>query len=385
MRLLFFAQGRAVEDQIGFDDAFKTIHAEGGITAYRAFPWLGYALEHGWDAFFTKAQECAQEFQPDVIYFQFFHDHTCPNVADFFETLRRTASRPVLAVSAGDAFSWADWFGRRYPVGFLSAARAADVTFVTAMGKCADYLVQKGIKNIVLLPLGACQVRFKPKTIDGTQYKPDFDVVFIGGGGNWYRSHPWSFLFYYGLKRDLMVRLLRKRYGKKFGLFGNGWKGISSWQGPVPYARQLDVCRNSQVVFGGCPGIYQNYYASDRPFIQGLSGVPLVDWTVPRADRFLRNQEHWYLIDDGKSMIRQIDRLLETDVAERLQRGAAAANYIHGKFSQAALMRFFVRTVTAVYNARKEGAKAPPPIFDFFLPEVDLKAEQKYALRNWLG
>lgn len=385
MRLLFFAQGKIVEDQIGFDDAFKTMHAEGRITAYRAFPWRGYALEHGWDAFFREARVLVEDFQPDVIYFQFFHEHTCPNVTDFFETLRRTASRPVIAVSAGDAFSWADWFGRRYPVGFLSAARAADVTFVTAMGKCADYLVQKGIKNIVLLPLGACQVRFKPKAIDIAQYKPDFDVVFVGGGGNWYRSRPWNFLFYYGLKRDAMVRLLRIRYGRKFGLFGNGWRGNASWQGSVPYAQQLDVCRNSQVVFGGCPGIYQDYYASDRPFIQGISGIPLVDWYVPRVGNILGDQDHWYLVNDAKSMLRQIDRLLNTDMTERLRQGAATAEYIHKKLSQEAFMRFFVNTVFAFRKARLQGGITPSPEFNFFLPETDLRQEKQFALRNWQG
>lgn len=378
-------QGMTVESQVGFDDAFQTILAEGGISAYKAVPWLPFAREKNWSGFFSEAKAHVNEFKPDIIYFQFFHHHNCPDVTAFFDELRRTGSRPVIAVSAGDAFSWAEWFGRRYPVGFLSAARAADVTFVTAMGKCADFLVQKGIKNIVLLPLGSCQFRFKPKAIEAARYKPDFDVVFIGGGGSWYRVPPYNFLFYYGLKRDALVRLLQKRYGKKFGLYGKGWKGKPSWQGPVPFAQQLDVCRNSQVVFGGCPGIYQDYYASDRPFIQGVSGIPLVDWYVPRVDKLLRNQEHCYLVNDGESMLSQIDRLLETGVEDRLRRGAAAAEYIHKTFSHAALMRFFVKTVSAVHAARQQGRTASAPDFDFLLPEVKIENERHYAQRNWAG
>jgi len=385
MRLLFFVQGVTADDQIGFDDAFKTILAEGGISAYKAIPWLQYARDGEWETFFAKAESEVREFQPDIIYFQFFHYKSCPDVTSFFAALRKETPRVIIAVSAGDAFAWSDWFGRKYPDGFLSAARAADVTFVTAMGKCADFLVQKGIKNIVLLPLGACQVRFKPKPVDITQYKPDFDVVFIGGGGRWFRNHPLNFSFYSGLKRDIMVRLLQKRYGKKFGLYGKGWKGKTSWQGPVPFAQQLEVCRNSQVVFGGCPGIYQDYYASDRPFIQGVSGIPLVDWYVPRGDKLLRDQDHWYLVHDGDGMIRQIDRLLETDVADRLRKGAATADYIHQKFSQVALMRFFIKTVGVIQEAKRKGIKALPPEFNFLLPEVDAKKERQYLLRNWVG
>jgi hypothetical protein len=61
------------------------------------------------------------------------------------------------------------------------------------------------------------------------------------------------------------------------------------------------------------------------------------------------------------------------------------AEYIHKTFSYTALMRFFVKTVSAVHAARQEGVSAPPPDFDFFLPEVDRALERPYAQRNWIG
>ncbi len=384
MRLLFFVQGKTVEDQVGFDDAFQTILAEGEISAYKAVPWLGIVREQGWDSFFAKAKICVDEFQPDVIYFQFFHEKNGPDVTAFFESLRKTASRPLIVISAGDAFSGSDYYGRKYPKGFLSAARLADATFVTALGRGADYLVKKGVSNIVLLPLGACQVRFKPQEIEVSKYKPEFDVVFVGSVAGSFQNHPLSFSFYSDLKRTVMVHALQKRYGKRFGLFGNGWKGMSSWQGPIPFAEQVEVCRNSQVIFGGCSGVYQDYYASDRPFIQGVSGIPLVDWAVPRTDKLLRDQDHWYLVNDEKSMIRQIDQLLKNDVEERLAKGAKTADYIYENLSQLALMRFFVRTIASFREGKQNGRCARLPEFDFFLPEVDARNEALFAQQNWI-
>jgi hypothetical protein len=384
MRFLFFVQGKTVEDQMGYDGGFRQILKEGGLSAYQTFPWLGYVREHGWDAFFAKARECVEEFQPDAIYLQFFHDDQAPDSSGFIKMLRRAAPQAVIAVSAGDPFSWNNILQRKYPQGFLSAATLADVTFTTSMGRCADYLARSGVGNIVLLPLGACQIRFVPKPIRIADYKPDFDVVFIGNGG-WRSKNPRYITFWSSRKRDWMVNRLQKRYGKRFGLFGNGWSGKPSWQGSVSYAQQMDACRNSQVVFGGCPGSSEDYYTSDRPFIQGVSGIPLVDWYVPRADRILRDQDHWYLVHDANGMIRQIDRLLETDAGERLRRGAETAEYIHKKLSQEAFMRFFVNTISAFRNARLQGGNAPLPALDFFLPETDLRQEKQFALRNWQG
>ena len=385
MKLLYFVQGKTPDDHIGFHDAFKTLMLEGQLSDYKTFPWRGYVNDFGWVAFFKKAIELTIQFKPDIVYFQFFHQKDCPDVSGFFGAIRSVSSRPIIVISAGDTFSGSNYIERRYPSGFISAARNADLTFLSEMGKAADYLADRGVCNIALLPLGVCQVRFLPKSINLNSYKPDYDVVFIGGGGRWYRNHLLNLSFYSGLKRDLMVRALQKRYGRRFGLFGHGWNGKSSWQGPISFANQIEVCRQSFVVFGGCPGSYNDYYASDRPFIQGVSGIPLVDWYVPRTDKILRDQEHWYLVNDKKSMLKQIDLLIESDVQENLKKAERAAEYIIKKLSHLALMRFFLKTVSDVRIARQNGRVAELPAFGFLLSSVNLESESNFLLRNWKG
>lgn len=53
-----------------------------------------------------------------------------------------------------------------YPDSFKQISQLADITFSTQMGKAADKMSKCGAKNIILSPLGMCQVRFKAERVD---------------------------------------------------------------------------------------------------------------------------------------------------------------------------------------------------------------------------
>ena len=383
MRLLVFLQGQQATDQLGFHTSFQALQIDGTLTDYAAVPWVGGVSQLGWEGFSAEALRIAKCFEPDAVYFQFFHAPLWQGLEEFVQHLKKIPSKPIIAVSSGDAFAWTRWMKRSFPLGFLALARAADVTFLTAMGKCADFLIRAGVRNMVLLPLGACQERFHPAQIAPVNYNPSFDVVFLGRNSTC--KDPRSILFYYGIRRRHVVRVLEKRYGRRLGLFGPDWSGYPSWQGTIPYDQQLIACQRGRVIFGGVPGIFQDYYASDRPFIQTLSGVPLVDWNVPRIDRLFRNGDHLHLVDNDKSLLRKIDQLLEQDVATALKDCALTAQYAHTKFSQSALTDFLVDTIKNFVHARRCLKTAPLPTIPYFLPEIDIALESQYAIRNWIG
>jgi hypothetical protein len=151
MRLLAFLQGSTAEDQIGYHNGFEVLQAEGALSAYRAVPWRGHVAQSGWDGFCAQGLQEAVDFEPDAIYFQFFHAPGSAAIQGFLAALQRLSSRPVIAVSGGDAFGWHRWMKGKYPAGFLSVAQAADVTFVTAMGKCAAYLERENGVSVQIL------------------------------------------------------------------------------------------------------------------------------------------------------------------------------------------------------------------------------------------
>ena len=122
------------------------------------------------------------------------------------------------------------------------------MSFLTGMGYVASQLARQGARNLVLMPHGSCQVRFSAM-FDQTKYSPEFDVVFIGSRMS--VRNPFSHFFRTARKRREFVALVTKRYGRKFGLFGNGWTCNPSWQGPIPYDRQHSAYHRGAVIVGG--------------------------------------------------------------------------------------------------------------------------------------
>ena len=251
------------------------------------------------------------------------------------------------------------------------------------MGGCAEKMRHWGARNIVLLPHGCCQVRFADGIKKLANNSPEFDVIFIGSNTN--TRNPFSHHYYSCRKRRHFVEVLVKRYGPRFGLYGHQWDGLSSWQGPAPFRDQLDVLQRGRVVFGGYAFSREDFYASDRPFIQIAGGVPFVDLYVPRLEKILRQDDHVYFIRDSHEMTDRIDRLLEMGNNERLERSINAARYILDRHTQYHRMKFLVHTAATYRAAVQDGRCAPKPEFDFFLPEINPESEHPYALCNWEG
>jgi hypothetical protein len=174
------------------------------------------------------------------------------------------------------------------------------------------------------------------------------------------------------------VKALSERYGTRFGLFGHGWKGLASNQGPTPFDQQQNTYRRGRVVVGGTPYSVSDYYASNRPFFSIASGVPTIELSVPRLDRILRDQEHCYFSQSIDEIISQCDFLLRSDPVELYAKAAGAATYIAAHHTQYHRMKFQLETAT---RYRQNGNRLDVE-FPFFLPEVDLIDEAKYALRS---
>lgn len=81
-------------------------------------------------------------------------------------------------------------------------------------------------------------------------------------------------------------------------MFGGGWDHLPNARGFVPFADQLSAVRRARVVVGGVPFSRERYYASNRPFIQMLSGMPLVDVAVDGIRSLARDREHWVLVEE---------------------------------------------------------------------------------------
>lgn len=376
IRLLVLYQGKTLEDHAGYHDGFQHLLSEGILSEYKAIPYYGYAEKHGWDDLWEEAITIVKKHQMDVVFLQFFHG-PIPDPTKRILQLKQCPSNPTIFTSLGDPFGI---YIKPVPKSYRIASRLADINFLTGMGKLATGLARNGSKNLVLMPHGCCQVRFSSQmTI--SEYNPQFDVVFIG---NRMRSrYCIGSSSYYGFWRDLLVKKLTKRYGKKFGLWGKGWTGHPSWQGSIPYDRQHESIRKGRIQIGGYPNSLNDYYTSDRVFIALASGIPFVDYRVPGVECIFKDEQDWWLGDTLDEMVKKVDELLEKPQDELLAIGAKVREVILGNHTQYNRCQQMVMIAKEYRRERQNTGYASKPELPFLKYSSSIKVGS--PIINWQG
>jgi hypothetical protein len=376
MKILFLSQGRQISDHPGWHDGLVKLKHEGIIDDFVNIPYLGYAQERGWAAFFNMVidRSAAEEF--DVVYFHYYHNRTTPSANDCISCLRKLPNPPIILASCGDGFS-DNWMATDYPNCFKKISCVADITFSTQMGRAAQKMKKWGAKRIVYCPNGICQVRFNGGAVNPANNQFDFDIVFIGSKNiprypNVVSKHWWA-----GRQRIALVNALHRRYGSKFGLFGKGWDARIS-QGPIAFNEQLATLRRSRIVVGGNPYSFSDYYSSNRIFMEVASGIPTVEIAVPRLDKVLRNNDHVYYAKDFNDIISTCDRLLNLDHCPLYMKAGAAADYVKKQHTQYHRMKFKLETAKRFIEQKSLNDLE----LSFFLPEVNLHIERAYAVKE---
>lgn len=265
-----------------------------------------------------------------------------------------------------------------YPKSFKQISRLADITFSTQMGKAADKMVRWGANNIVLSPNGLCQVRFKAHKVDVKDHHFEYDVVFVGSNNGNRLFNPISKHWWGAKTRQKLVKALYKKFYNKFGLFGYGWD-LPSAKGPVQFDQQQNIYRKARIIVGGNPYSHSDYYSSNRLFFEIASGIPTIELYVPRLDKIFRNNDHVYFANDIDHVVERCEQLLKEDEEELYTKAARAAKYVEEKHTQYHRMKFELE-VAKKFMQDKNLIKNIA--FPFFLPEVDLKEEYKFAVRK---
>jgi len=378
MKLLVLYQARnSALDQPGYYDGFERLVREGLLDAHAGIPVFGVAEESGWSGLWAEAERTARHMQADAIFLQFFHA-AMPDPTEGIRRLKNLPNGPTLFTSMGDGFG--RWF-RGIPKSLFVASAFADVSFLTGMGDQARQLQGSGSNNLVLMPHGCCQVRFSSQQIPQSEH-PEFDVCFVGN-----RLRPRNLVGheYWGArKRGDLVQRFTRRYGRRFALFGNGWNGNSSWQGPVPYQDQQKAYRRSAVVLGGMPGVYHDYYTSDREFIAIASGVPFVDYWVRGVEQILKPGRDWWLARRPAEMFSWCDHFLDIASYDRIRLGEEAREQVLRKHTQYHRCKEMIEIARSIRIARLSGRRAAQPTLSF-LSRSCATSPARDAIVRWEG
>jgi hypothetical protein len=377
--VVLLLQGAAPSAHPGIVDGYERLRASGVVRSVSVHPVFGPSGVQRGDAFWTDVFAAAYDSCATLVVLQYYHSPQLPDPRPMLERLRRLPSRPSIVSTLGDPFM-NGYFGLpKVPRSFLQAASASDLVTLTSMGALADYVARFTEAPTMLLPHGACQVRFGQAPDPVEPEEVEFDAVFVGSRNR--ARNPALGFYWHGRRRERLVGELAQRFGSRFAVFGSGWDSLPGAQGPVPFGAQVDAVRRARVVVGGVPFSRSRYYTSNRPFIQATSGVPVLDVAVPGVELMLRDREHWVLAEEAE-LLRTLDELLAWPATERTALGQRAASHVLRRQTQAHRVAALVENVRRLRAAKGKRAR-PTPYLPFFLDGTDVRRESRLATRNW--
>lgn len=390
MRLLFLSQGRTINDQISFHDSFKKATSNGEPIKFYNFPIKGFCEQHDGADVYKEILRLNRDFNPDVVFFQHFHGLNIGSPIRCIEALRASANHPIIIGSAGDLFqqSLSHLWIRRWPRNTLDLAVHADAFFMTSMGSNANFLVRKGAKNVIFLPLAHIWQNFQDWNCPNP-VKKIYDVVMIGSIDNRLKLRNPIGAKIHSAHRKALADALWKRYGSRFALFGNGWGNHPAALGPVPFNEQITALRQGVVSVDSIAPFPEVYYASNRPFIIAGSGTALVQYYTPRIDKLLQDGTHADFVASTDEMITACDRILNMDSRAREQRSEETVKYIFEHHTRLQRVDTIISTVEAIQQHRAGLVSLETALrhvrMRHFLPQVSLGEEYSYCVANWQG
>lgn len=328
MKLLFISQGVTVDDQRSYATALTRAHVGGVPLEVVNIPFLAVLRTQGWKALWRQIIERAGAFLPDIVFFQFFHgfdDHGVDPTACLDE-LRTLKTPPLIFASLGDPYGFNFPFRRIPNRVLMTIARRGDAFFTTSLGRLSEYLASEGVKNIVFLPHAHDDANFT----DG-DLGQDFDVAMVGSCAVTLHPKMLPWTLRNSLQRKYVARRLWKRYGNRFGLFGNGWSGHPCWKGPIGFRDQLRLFRSCRCVVDAPAPVMVDYYASDRPFYIAGSGSPLVMHRIRGVERIFQDGVSAFYFDRLSEVTQACDHALSLDETTRMRNRAETMKLVKGR------------------------------------------------------
>jgi hypothetical protein len=378
MNLLIAYQGKEAADHPGKFAGFEHAVQQGTLQRHSSMFWRRNRTANEWGLFWDELIERVVVEQIDWVFLHHFADRNIP-IGDALVRLRRAQPNVRIATNLADPYCR---FVHRVPQSFVQAARMSDIVFLTGFGYMAKQLARSGVRNMLLMPIGYCDVRLAKISLVQPVAQRE-GIVFVGNrrlGRN-----PTHELFWNGLKRIRLVEKMDRRYGKHFHLYGNGWGKLPSARGPLPFDLQNATYAAAEIVFGGFPGATYEYYSSNRNFIAMSSGALMVDFLVKGLEQLVKPSEHWLPFRTDKELLQNIDSILDGGMAQASEMALRGQQRVRQHFSKKVLAETMIQIWRDFDADRASNGIAGIPQLPFVLPEFSGAQHAHRFVRNWHG
>lgn len=265
MRLVYLPNEPVPGWQVGARAALEQLRGRGVLSDLRIYSFLQAPPARALAEILALCEEAA----PDAVLFTKIGGF--PVDDRWLGALRRLPSKPLIVYYDGDIYGR---IFKRPTAETRAMCRHADLVMLCGLGANARQFEAAGARRIDYLPHNASLAQF------GAPWEPmakrGYDVIVIGnrirGRVALQERIPWARMP--GVfEREQLVRRLGSAFGARFAVYGTGWDGYIGNRGPIAFARQHEVLRDSwlSVGYDHFPGTPM--YFSDRLPIALLSGV----------------------------------------------------------------------------------------------------------------
>lgn len=318
MRLLYIPHETEMGGQTGFRAAFSQLEKEGRIEKYIAFPFLVELKTVGsWSKMLDKLMNTAKEFLPTAIYWELHQRGIVP--PEYTRALKALPSKPVICQSNGDSHF-------KPQKEMIIFGREIDITYLAGTGQ-AHWYSKAGCHNVRLLPHFIDKIYFDALAPWVPTENRTFDVIMIANKPK--KRNPFKRANDGYYERIELVKALTKRFGKRFGLFGERWENYKeSYQGILPYVDQISMTRNSWCSIGTNNWNKIDHYFSDRPFFAMASGVPHITRYIPHLEDFFADKYHCFFFHSISEAIKIVDLILNDPLKYQHTVGKNASSLI---------------------------------------------------------
>lgn len=265
----------------------------------------------------SKFIQKANAFKPDLIHMQIQHT----NVIDAASVKAIKANNPQTIISnwTGDVRSFV-------PRPYKAIARHADINLISSTGQLPLFKREIG-QNVKYWQIGYNPKLYYPE--ENVRSNFEWDVCFIGNN-NPKEKYPGR------VERELACKLMRKKFGKRFALFGNGWPRTLQSKGSIDQKTVINAYHKSFAVLSVSHFNDIDHYFSDRLLMCMASGRPTIQYHFPKYESYFTNNCDLVIAKNVQEIGDKMDWLLENPKAANYigQSGAAKVAAEHTYLSR---------------------------------------------------
>ena len=250
----------------------------------------------------------AGSFRPDLVHMQI--QHTSIIDADTIRKIRQKVPKVVISNWTGDVRNYV-------PRQFKEMAYVSDYNLISSTGQLEFFKKEIPGKDIRYWQIGFNPLLYHPQTT-----KKDFryDVTFVGNVNTreGYPGHN---------DRMMMAHSLRKAFGTRFGLFGNGWPSELKSKGSFDQKKLRDLYHQSYSLISVSHYNDLSHYFSDRLLMCMACGRPTVSLKFPKWESYFTDNCDLMIAETPQDIVSKVKQLTANpDLADYI--GASGATKV---------------------------------------------------------